>query len=303
MYLFYYLVVQQVIDYWYFYILTIPDMKKIIFFIPLVISVAVFGQKNNIGLNRGQVVTITSKTSQDMNMGPGMDMKNTSVLINNLVVSGEDAKNFTVTSTLKKVTLSSQMMGQETKYDSDNPADKDSEIGKTMSDKIGKESIVYINKLTGEVVADKKNGEVKDSSDKNPFAAMLQSGELTDGAALATDLIFLIPAGKKAGDSWLDSTINKDLKSKRTYTLKSIKDDIATIGLVGQLTGTSTMEMQGMQFDISMNSTTTGEITVNTKTKLVQKRTADADIDANIDVMGQNSPITAKALVTTEYKY
>jgi len=132
---------------------------------------------------------------------------------------------------------------------------------------------------------------------------MMQSADLSEGATIVKDLVFLIPPGKKVGDTWTDSTSQKELKSIRRFTFKSLIDNIATIGLNGVLTGNSTMEMQGMQLDISMNTNTTGEIIVNTKTSLVQKRTANADIDATIDVMGQSGPITGKALIITEYKY
>lgn len=279
-------------------------MKKAILLITILSSFSLFAQKNKpISLSRGQVITITTTSNLDMDMGSGILIKNSSSSTNNVVVTGEDDKNYTISSTLNKLVLSSDMMGQQNNYDSDKKDDKDSEIGKTVSEKLGKPVIVFVNKKTGNVVPEKKKEDIKDSVDNNPMIAMMQSFDSGEDDAIVKEMFFLIPFGRKIGEAWVDSTAKSEFKSKKTYTLKSVKDNIATVGLVGEVTGSTTMEMQGMQFDLSMNTKTTGEIIVDIKSGLVQKRNTNADISGNIDIMGQSTPITATATLTSEIKY
>lgn len=279
-------------------------MKKAILLITFLSSFSLFAQKNKpISLSRGQVITITTTSNLDMDMGSGILIKNSSSSTNNVVVTGEDDKNYTISSALNKLVLSSDMMGQQNNYDSDKKDDKDSEIGKTVSEKLGKPVIVFVNKKTGNVVPEKKKEDIKDSVDNNPMIAMMQSFDSGEDDAIVKEMFFLIPFGRKIGEAWVDSTAKSEFKSKKTYTLKSVKDNIATVGLVGEVTGSTTMEMQGMQFDLSMNTKTTGEIIVDIKSGLVQKRNTNADISGNIDIMGQSTPITATATLTSEIKY
>jgi len=279
-------------------------MKKAILLITFLTSFSLFAQKNKpISLFRGQVITITTTSNLDMDMGSGILIKNSSSSTNNVVVTGEDNKNYTISSTLNKLVLFSDMMGQQNNYDSDKKDDKDSEIGKTVSEKLGKPVIVFVNKYTGNAVPEKKKEEIKDSVDNNPMIAMMQSFDSGEDDAIVKGMFFLIPFGRKIGEAWVDSTAKSEFKSKKTYTLKSVKDNIATVGLVGEITGSTTMEMQGMQFDLSMNTKTTGEIIVDINSGLVQKRNTNADISGNIDIMGQSTPITATATLTSEIKY
>lgn len=75
------------------------------------------------------------------------------------------------------------------------------------------------------------------------------------------------------------------------------------MGLEGDLFGTTTLEIQGTSFDLSMNTKTIGDIIVDIKSGLVHKRNTNADISGNIDIMGQSNPITAKAKIISENKF
>ena len=87
----------------------------------------------------------------------------------------------------------------------------------------------------------------------------------------------------------------------KNYTLKSIVDGVATVQLFATMQGSSSLETQGMQMDMSMSSKTEGEIMVDTKTSLVKKRSSVMDLEGTIDMMGQSVPMTSKAVVTITY--
>lgn len=233
----------------------------------------------------------------------GMQMKNNSTTTGEVLLKDIKDHNYIATYKLNKVNLSMEMMGQETKYNSENPGDKDSEMGKAISEKIGKEVTVFVDKNTGKASLDKSTESPERQPDANPMAGLMDAfGSVTEEANVET-AFFVLPAGKKTGDSWIDSSAStKTMKDLRTYTLKSIKDGVADINLLSTMEGTTSTEMQGMQMDISLSVKTDGQILVDTSTSLVKKRSNTANLTGNIDMMGQSIPISSKAVVIMDYK-
>ncbi|HSN62257.1 MAG TPA: DUF6263 family protein [Ferruginibacter sp.] len=278
-------------------------MKKILLSLTLFAGIAVNAQK--ITLTKGQQITISTSTLQDIDMtGMGMQMKNNTTTTSILEVKGDDKENYTTSFKVSKMNLTMDMMGRQQSYDSDKPEDKDSEMGKAVADKIGKEVAVLINKKTGKASLENKTGvSPEKKADTNPLmdGMMDAFGSAEEDASVET-IFFLIPAGKKAGDTWMDSSSNKGMKEVKTYTFKSINDGIANIAMFATMQGNSTMETQGMQMDITLSAKTEGEILVDSKSSLVKKRSSVMDLTGSMDVMGQSIPIISKAIVNIDYK-
>lgn len=278
-------------------------MKQILFLLTLGSAAAVNAQQ--IKLDKGQRITITSTVSQDMDMGMGMQMKNSSNTTSVLEVKDADSKNYNTVYKLTKLNMTFDGMGQQQSYDSEKATDKDSELGKSVGDKIGKEVNVTIDKNTGEITTEKKAEPEKDDEDEdNPLAGMMDMfGAKESETAITESVFFLIPAGKKVGDSWSDSVnVKESMKGIKTFTLKAINGNEATIALFSKIEGKQNVEMQGMQIDINISAKTEGEMLVNTKTSLVKKSSRVADISGNMDLMGQSMPLTSKMTEVTEYK-
>src|SRR4051812_39849446 len=89
---------------------------------------------NPITLAKGQVITVTTTSNSDAQMGipMKMNMSGTSIIS---VIDVND-KDYKLSNTTSKLTLSINAMGQESTYDSDKEADKDSEIGREVSKSI-----------------------------------------------------------------------------------------------------------------------------------------------------------------------
>lgn len=275
-------------------------MKKNILFLALLISFASTAQK--ISLSKGQQITITSVLTQDIDMiGMGMQMKNDTRSTGIVEVKDTDKENFTSTYTLSKMNFNMDMMGQQNSYNSEKPEDKESEMGKTFSEKIGKQVSVLINKKTGKATLEKTATTPKANEEPNPLDGLMNSfGSVGDDATVET-IFFIIPTGKKMGDSWIDSSITKGMKELRTYTIKSMNGNMANIGLFSKLEGNNSIESQGMQMDVVISAKTEGEIMVDTKSSLVKKRSSVMDLTGSIEVMGQSVPITSKAIVNIDY--
>ncbi|MEO7265649.1 MAG: DUF6263 family protein [Ferruginibacter sp.] len=282
-------------------------MKQFLLCISLLASFTSFAQKNQnstslpvLQLNKGQQIIITTSSTMDAEMGMGMNMKNDVVQQNTLVVTDVNEKTYTVNNTLDRMRFLGSMAGQDVNFDSDKKEDLDTEIGKSVKDKIGKTIIATIDRITGKVSVQPK--EIIDTKmEDNSLSGMLGGNQGNDEENVSS-AFFMIPTGKKPGDSWMDSTAADKMKSVMEYKFISMEKDLATISIKTITSGTNTIEANGMQFDFSMNSKSSSEIIVNMKTSLVQKRAATADISGNIDMMGQSMDITSKASSNSEYK-
>src|SRR6476660_8001351 len=105
-------------------------MKTFSLFISLFLALGSVAQKSDgkIVLNKGQKFKVTTTSSQEADMGMGMEMKNFTTSTNDFVVLNADDKNYTMTSTLTGLKLSMDFMGQQNNYDSDKKEDSASEI-------------------------------------------------------------------------------------------------------------------------------------------------------------------------------
>ena len=276
-------------------------MKKFLFSAAFLLSLAANAQKIN--LAKGKQIVITATANQEMTMSSmGMEMKNNNSSTAVLEVKDLDNKNYNTTYKLTKISISMDAMGQQSSYDSEKPADKESEIGKSVEGKIGSEVKVLIDKNSGKSTLLKTDGEKKEVEEDNPLKGLMESFGAADEGATVETAFFILPTGKKVGDVWKDSVINKQMKEVKTYTLKSIKGNEAVISLFSTMEGTSTVDAQGMQMNIKLSAKTEGEMIVDVKNSLVKKRTSVSDITGDIDMMGQSMPITSKVTAVTEYK-
>ncbi|MEX0636350.1 MAG: DUF6263 family protein [Ferruginibacter sp.] len=244
-------------------------------------------------------IIVTS--NQDMDMSSmGMQMQNNTITQTNVEV--KDIVKDTIVSAviISRMQISVDMMGQQMSYDSDKPEDKDSEMGKEVANKIGKELLVYTHKETGKGRAAKE--ETAKEADKNVLAEMMQSFGSTNESNSIENLFFLVAKNKKEGDSWTDTSSVNGSKESKTYTIKSIKDGTTIIGLFTTLQTTTTQETEGMQMDINMNIKTEGEFSIDSKSLMMKKSTSVSDIDGTIGVMGESMPMSSKVTTTVVYK-
>ncbi len=274
-------------------------MKQIL--LSLLVFTTLVGQAQTVNLSKGQLITITITSTQDMEM-TGMQIKNNSNSTSLLQVNDAGKDNFTASYKLNKLNLNMEMMGQQQSFDSEKPEDKDSEIGKSFAGKIGKAVPVLINRNTGEVIVkDPEADTTSAAAQENPLEGIMESFGAAGDDATAGTAFFVIPKDKKNGDSWTDSSSNNKMKEVKTYTLKSIEAGIATVQLFSTMQGSSSMETQGMQMDMSLSAKTEGEILVDPKTSLVKKRSSVMDLTGTLDMMGQSVPISSKAIVNITY--
>lgn len=273
------------------------------FLLPLVLLMCLTAGAQKINLTKGKQITITATANQEMEMSSmGMLMKNNSSSTAVVEVKGSDNTNYNTTYKLTRMKISMDVMGQQNSYDSEKPEDKTTEIGKSVEGKIGQELKVLVDKNSGRSKLEKTDETKKEEpAPENPFQGLMENFGGTDEGATVETAFFIVPAGKKVGDVWMDSVTNNKMKEVKTYTIKSLNGNEASINLFSRMEGTSSVEAQGMQMDITISAKTEGVINVDVKNSLVKKRTSVSDITGTIEMMGQSMPLTSKVTAVTEY--
>lgn len=277
-------------------------MKRLFLLFALSPVLSVSAQKSaapasSIQLSKGQSITIVTETDMSMDMGMGGEIKNNSKATSTLTVLELSGQDYKVSNTLNKIAVSMDMMGQTTSYDSEKPGEE-SEMSKAVSDKVGKSETGMLNSLTGVFKSDKAAGSDDESS--NPLQAIMGGG---DEDKMTSKAFFIIPAGKKVGDSWTTTDSANGTKTTNTYTYKSAESNIATIELSEVRVTNTEMEMQGMQMNLAMNAKSTGSMTVDITKAILKKRTENMEIEGSIEVMGQSTPISATGTSVSSFSY
>ena len=287
-------------------------MKKIASFLPVILVTTLLHAQtqvtkpvvpNKISLTIGQKITVQSSISIESSLAPGMDVTNNSTSENILEVKSSTDKNYTIGSTLTKIKVNMDMMGQATTYDSEKKEDQESEMGKAFAEKLNKPTDVILDINTGKASVEKKIEEKKNPVDGDPMQGLLKiMGDNGGDDAVVTGAFEIVPQGKNTGDNWSDSTVEKNMKVVRRYTLKSVTGKEAVIQLNMVMDAASTLSTQGMEVEFNSTTKTTGEIITDIETGLVKKKTTQADISGSFQLMGQAVPISAKANSTITYK-
>ncbi len=286
-------------------------MKKIIISLLCIFSVSlVFSQTGSskavgtgkIKLSPGQKIIAECTQTIEANLSMGMELNSSSTNENLLEVKKITDKNYTISSTLTKVKVNMTMMGQPVNYDSEKKEDTTSEIAKTFGDKLNKPVDIIIDNTTGMAVMDNKKDKKEDIDEENAMNDLLNIfAESSDDAAVS-GAFELIPPGKSVGDNWSDSTISKDMKTVRTYTLKSVTGNDAAIQTDIITTATNKVDLQGMEMEFKSNTKTTGEIITDIITGQVKKKNTQSEITGSFQLMGQDVPISGKVNSTSTYQ-
>ncbi len=255
-----------------------------------------------IKLNKGQKFTVESSIDIEASLSMGGDMTSNTSTVNTLEVKNTTEKDYTIINTLTRLKLNTMMMGQSTNYDSENKEGNSAEFAGMLDDKLNKPVDIVINNRTGLPVTEKKNTKKSDTDESVAAGDMMKMFSDNSEDAIVASAFQIIPTGKKTGDSWSDTTVEKDLQMVRRFTLKSHTDDEAVVLLDAFASAVNKLNFMEMEFEIKTNTKTTGEIVSDSKTGLVKKRITVADISGSFQMMGQDMPISAKSNTTSIYK-
>lgn len=249
--------------------------------------------RSPIKLTKGQSITMVTTTESNMDMG--MEMKQASTSTMKIDVMDVTEKGYRISKTMTKLKMSSEFMGQEMKYDSENPKESDEKIAAEMNDRIGKSDFGTLDMMTGAYTPDKKDEE----ESGNPLEGLMGGNEEYELGA-----VFFLSPDKKTGDSWTtDKSAGEGIKTTVTYTLNSNNGKEAAIGFKSTMEMKKETEAQGMAMTIEMKGTSTGSFVMDPNTGLVKSSSSEDETEGTIEVMGQSTPVSGKTTSKTTYSY
>ena len=279
-------------------------MKKIALVLLSFGALSAFAQTTTgkIVVKKGQHFTVSSTSDGVINqemMGQSMEMKIGSTTTMSAAIKESKNNTYTITQTLTNVKSTFDGMGQQKTFDSDKKEDMDGEAGAIYKDKFNVPKDIVITD-DGKSIASATD-TAKAKPDTNPMAAMMNMmGGGQDNAAAA--LFLVIPAGKKAGDSWQDSSSTDGVKVIRKYTLNSITSKEATITMNGVFDINKTMQVQGMDMNAVMNSKIVSVVLVDVISNMQKENKSTTDVTGTVDIMGQSVPVKSKIISVTTVK-
>lgn len=288
------------------YTTTLLKIVSIALFLTVTTTVAAQDKKaelNKLSLKPGQKFqtdnTVKTVTNMEM-MGQQMEIKAEVTVNRQLDIKNKKENMYNVASTITKMTATSDMMGQSMSYDSDKKEDSASEMSKLLKDKINVPMDLEMND-EGKVTPLKK--EDNKTGDASGMATMMESiGAGADEALLTDDIFHATPQNVKTGDTWSDSIIGEGSKTYRDYTVKSVQGNDATVTISGKQLLDKKMQNQGMEMTLTMESKLTGEMLVDSKTGVIKQRTLTSEGTGNMEMMGQQVPMTTKVETTSATK-
>lgn len=241
--------------------------------------------------------TIKTTVSMDM-MGQAMEMLANANMVRSINVKDKKDNSFFISSTLTKIKSNVNAMGQEQSFDSEKNEGTETETGKMMKGILNVPQEVELNNEAKVV-----NVKAKDSSSANAGMMEMMLGMINgEDAAGTSDAFLIIPAGKKTGDTWSDSSVMEGIKIYRTYTLKAVNGNKATVTIDGNQITNKTMEQMGMEVIITSDSKINGETIVDITTGVIEQKTLTMDGKGTAEMMGQSIPMTTKLISTATVK-
>ncbi len=194
-----------------------------------------------------------------------------------------------------RFTMNSDAMGQSIHFDSDKQEDMNGPMGSAISKLIGAPQVFGINKY-GKITSVTGMENITETAFAN-LATQLGKGQ-------PYPFIISLPGRTvKEGDTWIDSTGNNDsLKYIFTYTLKGNSGDHSLVGIKALMKTVTTIKQQGMDIDINLQGTVTGDAVFEKNTGILESNNSVTEMKGTIGVMGQTVPLAMVANSTITVK-
>ena len=277
-------------------------MKKLFVVVLSLISFTAFSQAptGKIVVKKGQQFivesTVDAVSSQEM-MGQSMEMKIGSLTKMSAEIKDTKDNNYLIAQTITSVKSTYSGMGQDKSFDSDKKEDLDGELGAIYKDKINVPTLIIMTPEGKSVLSADTS---KNDEEANPMIKMMEvmGGQQNAGAVL----FLVIPAGKKTGDSWQDSSSTNGIQTKRTYTINSIKNSEVSVTMNSVMDINKTMQVQNMEMKMALISKITSAVLVDLVSNIQKENKSTTEVAGTLDIMGQSVPMTSKVTTVTTVK-
>lgn len=262
----------------------------------LTIGIAFAQQQPNLHLKKGQKFAVENKVvTQSVTevQGQTMEVNVDASTTYEVQVKDEKNNNYVLSNKISNVKMNMSQMGQEMTFDSDKEEDLNGPIGSALKEYINVPMEVEMDK-TGKVIQSEKSDERQ--------SQLAQFGDFESSGYGATLVFQALPKDLAVGKSWKKTTDDDGSVTNVTYTVKSAKGNLITLGLSGDVAIEKTIENQGMEISTKTKGTLSGEQVVDKTTNVIQSNNVTFKTDGTMEVMGQEMPTSATVTSTTSVK-
>ncbi|MDI9365167.1 MAG: hypothetical protein QM541_09470 [Flavobacterium sp.] len=261
-------------------------MKKIIVSAALLIAVAVQAQVSKIPMGKKIVLESTGKTSTKVSMmGQEMEIPMNLTIISELSAKSSESATLKTGVTLKKLSGSISMMGQETKFSSDDKDIANSPQAADLLKSLNKEEDVLL-----------EDGKVKS---KVSFS--------TNGVPTSSEfaiMVFLTIAAEnvKEGYKWTEESNVDGTKSNTIYTVTKVTPSEIEMTASTSIKMESTIQQMGMDMKQNLTGTITSVRVYDATTAILKTDASKQEMTGTMLSNGMEVPVTFSTITTTTVK-
>lgn len=237
-----------------------------------------------------QVVTESKGNNVTSMMGQDIEMTNTSTVYVDHELKSADKKKFVLGLIIKRITGGVSGMGQEQQFDSDDPSFKSNPGFEEGFRSLGKEIEVDVEE--GKVAI---KGELAE-------AVKIISGNSGDANEMGKIFLLLKDEDIKEGHRWISNTSSETGTSETNNVIEKVTDKEIQVLANSTIKISSTMTQNGMEIKQKTEGTVKSTRIYDRATGLMMSEVSTGDIKGNMEMMGQQIPLTSKIETKTSVK-
>lgn len=237
-----------------------------------------------------QVITEAKGNNITSMMGQDMEMSNTTTIYLDHELKSVGTNKFSMGMIIKRITANVAMMGQEQSIDSDDEAIRSNPALAEAFKSLGKEVEITVDggKVTmqGEMLA----------------ALKTIPGATSEGDDIGRVFLLLKDENIKEGYTWISNTSSETGTSETNNIIEKVTDKEIQVLANSTIKISSTMTQNGMEIKQKTEGTVKSTRIYDRATGLMMSEVSTGDIKGNMEVMGQQMPLTSKIETKTSVK-
>ena len=256
-------------------------MRVLPFLLMMVLTLTAQAQKvtGKLVFQPGQTLTVTTKSSMSnlvSAMGQEIELKSESTVDQQYRITNTTEESHTLSQEIKRIRMSSEGMGNNITFDSDNEKDMKGQFGAPVKDMLSNKTNMVID-ATGNTLMTMKTDSIKSPAMEG--MSMLSQfiggmSEITDPPKQGEASFFkVLPATEVGkGDGWTNTIDRNGNKIEEAYSVAEINDNHIILNYLSNSSSSRVQENMGMEVTINLKDKTEGKITVDRKTGIVKEK-------------------------------
>ena len=268
-------------------------MKTLLLAISVLLSTTIIHAQDlkpwKINLPSGVSLQVQTKSNQSIAqeaMGQNIEMQNQTEVAESIQLQTNPDKTLRLEKQMNSMRIQMSMMGQDIKFDSNNPDDLATPMGLQIKPILARVVTATID-ASGNILV--SSAPIEDANISAALAMFDNGGP--DSLALAA-LFMKAPAQViRSGESWTEVYQSSGMKQETKYTYLETKDQLASIAFEISSAIEKSAEMQGTTVQTNTKTQAKGTLKLDIRTGLVVYRTIEQTVEGVNNVMGMEIPL------------